>query len=78
MDNPFLHSPVELWETLQEMSRESAIVRRVLDCKRFNNLTPEHAALGLALVLLKQNKELEKHILKTYEGTPFASFMQPE
>lgn len=78
MDDPFLKTPVELWESLQEMSRENPIVRRVLDCKRFNHLTPEHAALGLAMALLHQNKELEKHVLKFYETTPLAPFIQPK
>ena len=77
MEDPFLKTPVELWETLQEMCRENIIVRRVLDCKRFHNLTPEHAALGLAMVLLDQNKELEKHILKGLMIAPLP-FTQPK
>jgi len=63
MEDPFLKTPVELWEALQEISRDNPLVRNVLHCKRFNHLTPEHAALGLAMVLLQHNKELEKHVL---------------
>ena len=78
MNDPFSKTPVELWEELQEMSRENAIVRRVLVCKQFHHLSPEHAALGLAMVLLDHNKELEKHVLEFYQSTPLATFMQPK
>lgn len=70
MESPFMKTPVELWEALEGKSRDNPLVRNVLMCKRAHNLTPEHAALGLALALLDQNEELGKHVLEFYRNAP--------
>lgn len=65
MEDPFGKTPVELWEVLEEKSRDNPLVRSVLTFKHIYGLTPEHAALGLALVLLDQNDRLSKLAIKS-------------